>query len=293
MIIDPLEFLNVSHFIDTQTKVKVLNRNDESSPRCNMLWNVIHFTREPCENILIGDSQCREIKESDLQKFSGKRWFNFSVPGASYETMFYNFWTATKYSKLKEVYFNVSFMNFNANREYSITYFAEDYLDKPYLYFTKKETFFDSFVNLLYVITKDEDMITKPYVAMRVEDNNALAPSKLDIFFKNYEYPEDIYFELKRISDYCNQNQIKLVFLIMPSYQGVREYLQQKDLLPMYNRFKEDVNSLAYTIDFDRPGSISSDRSAFYDYFHIKEPVLEKLTEEIWGNKKKGEIRFN
>jgi len=142
--VDPYEFINVSHFINSDDKIDVYKRSDESSPRGTMLWKVLHYRRKPVANVLIGDSQGTNIDEDLIKAESGKDVFNFCIPGSSYNTMFETFWFVNDQCKLENVYMQLGFMNYNAKRPYSLFHFAQDYIDNPFLYFTTKEILFDS-----------------------------------------------------------------------------------------------------------------------------------------------------
>ncbi len=281
-IIDPYEFIDISHVINDGVKIEVLNRHDESSPRGNMLWKIIHFGRKPVKNILIGDSQGKHMKESLIKEISGKDFYNFCVPGASYETIIKIFWFAAEKTKLESVYFQVGFMNYNAVRSYCLYHFAQDYIDKPYLYFTTKEIFFDSFFNLLYQTTKNPKIVENSYVHEEIEVLDKIASKRLELFFSDYIYPQDSYDELKRIADYCKENDIELKFIILPIYEGTHEYLDRHDLTDMEKKFKDDIKSLGYTYDFDVPGETTRNRKNFIDYFHPRDNIIDELTKEIW-----------
>ena len=281
-IIDPYEFINVSHIINSTDKIAVFKRSDESSPRGTMLWKVLHYGRNPKANVIIGDSQGKNIDEALIKEVSGDDFFNFCVPGSSYNTMFQTFWHITEICKLEVVYLQVGFMNYNANRPYSLFHFAQDYIDEPYLYFTTKEILFDSFVNAYYQMNKDPMIIQGSYEYDSYEKLDELSAYRLNLFFGSYIYPREYFNGLKKISVYCEENDIELKFMILPTYQGMEAYLEKNDLIPMRNKFKEDVKSLAYVYDFDRPSEITLKRENFIDYFHPRKHIIDQL-QEIWN----------
>jgi len=284
LIIDPHNFFNVFHVINDVDKKAIISRNDESSPRGNLLWKTLKIKRNPVKKIIIGDSQGALIKVDLIEKVSGEKFFNYCIPGASFETIFDMFWLAAGQTKLEKVYFTVAFMNYSSNRSYNIFHFAQDYFDKPYLYFMTKENFFDSFVNAVYQITKDTAIIQNSYEFVPVEEMNKIARSRLKMFFENYTYPKAYYSELNKISQYCNENNIELRFIILPVYKGVDDYLEEQNLLEMKQRFKDDINFLGDTYDLDVPGEFKETREYYIDYFHLRRPQLDQLTKQIWGN---------
>ncbi|OQX72526.1 MAG: hypothetical protein B6D61_13625 [Bacteroidetes bacterium 4484_249] len=282
-IIDPYEFINVFHVIDKDTKIKVFRRSDESSPRGTMLWKVLHFKREPKKSVLFGDSQGGRIRGDYVEELCGEKLYNFCIPGASYETVFETFWFAVEQIKPENVYFQVAFMNYNSNRSYNLFHFASDYFREPYLYFTTKEIFFDSFINFLYSITKNEKLVKHSYEYAGKDGLDKKSKESLELFFSDYNYPAEYYNELLRITDYCNDNNINLSFIIIPNYEAVDDYLQKNDLYDMRLKFKEDIKSFGKTYDFNLQNKISKKRDNFSDYFHPTQPVIDEITKEIWG----------
>lgn len=282
-IIDPHEFINVSHVIDPETKVKLIHRSDEASPRGAMLWKYLHFEREPVKQAIIGDSQGRRIKPELIKEVSGEEVFNFCVPGASYETYFDIFWFVIEQTELEKVYFQISFMNYSMARSYNLFHFATDYIQKPYLYFMNKEILFDSFYNFLFSVTGDESIIENSYEHAPLEELDRLTQPRLEMFFSNYQYPSAYYSELNRIKQYCEANNIELYFILMPTYKGVGEYLAEHGLTNMRERFEQDLGFLGDIYDFDVPGEVSNTRENFIDYFHPRQPVIDGVTREIWS----------
>ena len=105
VIIDPYEFINLFHAVSAEKKIATLNRSEEASPRGNILWKYIHFKRNPKPYVVFGDSQGRRMSVDLIRKYSGKEYFNFCVPGASFPTIVENFWYTAESIPLKEVYF--------------------------------------------------------------------------------------------------------------------------------------------------------------------------------------------
>lgn len=282
-IIDPYEFINISHIIPSKTKIESYKRSDESSPRGSMLWKVIHYGRKPKANVIIGDSQGKNISESLIKEISGKDFYNFCIPGSSYETMFETFWHVTEKYQLESIYFQVGFMNFSGNRSYSLFHFAQDYINDPYLYFVTKEILFDSFFNVYYQIRQDPKLVQQSYEYDSYELLDELSSFRLNLFFDNYSYPANYFNELKKITNYCNDNNIQISFLILPTYEETHNYLKSNNLLQMKEKFKTDIKSLSFVYDYDIPSEITQSRENFLDYFHPKNHVIDDLTKEIWS----------
>lgn len=282
LIVDPHCFANVFHCISMNDKAAIISRNDESTPRGNILYKTLRIKREKPKHILIGDSQGTHINMKLVEDYCGAKVFNYCVPGASFETLFRMFWVAAEEAKPAKIYFQVAFMNYNSKRSYDIFNFAQDYFDKPYLYYLTKENFVDSYVNIVYQITRDPEIVENSYLFQPVEEMNKLAESRLEMFFGDYVYPKAYFSELNKISTFCKENNIELEFLIFPVYQGVDDYLEKNNLLEMKQRFKDDIKFLGNTYDLDIPGEFKNNRSYYIDYFHLRQPQLDIITKQVW-----------
>lgn len=282
-IIDPYEYFDVVHILSSEHKLEVLKRNDETSPRGSMLWKLLHFNRNPKKHIIIGDSQSLHIREDLVKELTGKDYFNFSIPGSSYKTIFSTFWHVVETEKPESIYFQLGFMNFNATRDYNLFHFGEDYIEQPYLYFTTKEIAIDSYYNIKYCLTGDKAMVQKSFEYYNVELQTKASLRSLKIFFNNYQYPDDYEQELIKIVDYCKTNNIDVNFIIFPVYKEVCKYISEQNLAEMNTRFKNLLKSLATTYDLETHSEYAKTRENFSDYFHPKTIIVDELAIQVWG----------
>ena len=281
-IVDPYNFINLFKVIDDKDKFLVLQRTDESSPRGNLLWKTTEFRRNPVQNIIIGDSQGKDINVGIIKDQTGEDYFNFCFPGASFTTIFKTFWFAAEQTKLKKVYFQVAFMNYNMDRDYDLWHFAGDYTKRPYEYFTTKEIFFDALADVAWATTRNPWIVSRSYEFLPPSDMENLAQSRLKLFFSTYTYPESYKNELAKIADYCKTNGIEFTFLILPVYHRVDDYLAKNNMFTKKLNFKADLNSMADLYDLDKLSGIKSYRYNFIDYFHPTQKVIDSLTRMVW-----------
>jgi hypothetical protein len=282
LVVDPYNFIGLFKVIDDKDKFLVVQRTDESSPRGNILWKTVAFRQNPTPNIIIGDSQGKDIDVSIIKRNTGEDYFNFCAPGASFSTIFKTFWFATEQTRIKKVCFQLAFMNYNLEREYDLWHFSENYFKRPYEYFTTKEIFFDAVANVAWAVTRDKRIISRSYEFLPPGKMENLAQSRLNLFFSKYSYPQVYKDELVKIAQYCNENGIEYSFLILPVYKGVDEHLAKNNLFDDYLKFKEDIYSLGYTYDMDMLAGLKQKRSNFIDYFHPTQKVMDSLTGIVW-----------
>lgn len=284
LIVDPYNFINVFHVIPSKEKFRVIQRTDESSPRGNLLWKTTEFKRHPVPNIIVGDSQGKDIDVDLVDSITGEQYYNLCAPGSSFETMFKMFWFAADHTKLKKVYFQVAFMNYNANREYDLFHFASDYVERPYEYFTTREIFFDAVANVAWAVSRNPYILERSYEYLSPPEMENLAKGRLEMFFGKYIYPEKYKAEFLKIADYCKVNNIQLYFVILPVYKGVDKFLEEKGMIADRIRFLNDISSYGYTINLDKLSYLKEDRNNFIDYFHPTRPVIDALTRIIWSD---------
>lgn len=282
LVVDPYNFIGLFKVIDDKDKFLVVQRTDESSPRGNILWKTVAFRKNPTPNIIIGDSQGKDIDVSIIKRNTGEDYFNFCAPGASFTTIFKTFWFAAEQSRLEKVYFQLAFMNYNLDREYDLWHFAGNYFKRPYEYFTTKEIFFDAVANVAWAVTRDKRIISRSYEFLPPAEMEELAQFRLDLFFSKYSYPQSYVDELRKIVEYCDVNDIEYSFLILPVYKGVDEHLAKNSLFDDKLKFKEDIYSLGYTYDLDKLSLLKKDRFNFIDYFHPTQKVMDSLTGIVW-----------
>lgn len=282
-LIDPYEYINISHIIGSENKQLVMNRDDATSPRGGLFWKKLHYQRNPKKVILIGDSQGDNIKEDIVKRISGEDLYNFCVPGASYQTMFDTFWQAAEQTQLESVYFQVSFMNYNATRDYSLYSYIQKYFDKPFMYFFDKEMLIDSFYNFFYAITKNSKLVENSYEYQPEKALDKHSMEYMKLFFDNYTYPVNFKNEMIRIADYCEKHEIETTYIIMPTYDETFDYLDKNDLTKMYQTFKKDIQSLGHTHDYWVKNEVTKVRQNFVDYFHPRQAVIDQITLEVWG----------
>jgi len=282
IVIDPFDFINISHIIPDNVKRSAINRDEEASPRGNIFWKYLKFRRNPTPYVIFGDSQGRKIKMDQVEQYTGHKYFNFCVPGASYETIFNNFWYAAKRVDLKKVYLQIGFMNYSNNRSYSLNYLAERYFKHPYLYFTSQEIFNDSYHNLMFEITNDTSYVINPYNNLSYHQLDSLSQNYLNMFFNDYSYPVEFEAEFEKIDSYCKENGISLNFLILPTYIAVHDYIKELNLTDERSRFINDLAKYGkvYDLDLNNPGSMI--RKNFIDYFHPRQEFLDKCVNEVW-----------
>ena len=142
-------------------------------------------------------------------------------------------------------------------------------------------------------ITRNQSLLEGSYEFLPPDEMEMLAQFRLNLFFKEYDYPEDFRPEFIKIKNYCKEEGIELNFILFPVYKGVDDHLEKVGLAEMKARFKQDIESYGNTFDLDQLAEIKQNRKNFIDYFHPKQDIIDSLTRMIWDNNNKANISIS
>lgn len=285
VMIDPVNIFNIFSIVDRDTKLRMISRSPASQPLGTLNWKASEFRRKPFNNIIIGDSQSFGIKEELLSELTGKKFYNFGVPGANMETKFSIFWFAAKQIKLNKVIFQLSFPNWNLGGK-SMFPIVQKYLDKPFFYLFNSSSFNDAFENFEFMITNRYDQEKSIYEFPITDENEKLFNRYLQEMFKKYKFSDSKFNELKKIVSYCEENKISLEFLFLPLHENYYNYLSNNNLTEVNEKFISEISLLGKTYNYSTINDINIKEENFKDYFHQKDFITDSITRLIWTKKK-------
>lgn len=287
VIIDPYNYIFDSNFIDNETKTLSITRTESVIPRGVMFWNLIAFKKNPSNHVIIGDSRGASIDTALVKEYTGNEYFNFAVPGANYQTNISIFWHIAENTDLRSVYWQLGFPQYNLTEQSNNLFQAiYPYYDHFYKYLLKDWFWVDSYYAFYFHLFPR--MKEKFYPC---DDDRTLNRDKnWDEIIKrqgtwklaNYQYPEEIYRELRRISEYCKTNNIDLNFVIFPNHPALYSLIKDYDLEDERLHFKKDIYSIGKTYDFSYVNKFTLDSSLFFDLYHSKQFVTDTITHDIF-----------
>lgn len=280
IVIDPYNFFNYSHIIKKEIKLKMLDRTFEKGAIGNIIWKRLEFNRNPSGYLIFGDSQAYNINEQHISECSGCNVMNMSVPGANPETKFRLFWLAANQLKLKHVTIQLDFPNLFTRT--NLFQASQEYINKPYLYFSDANVCRDAYNIISYVIWKKYTRKYSAYAFPITEKKNEAFDKIQKNNFRNYSYPTNYYAGLSQISEYCHSNNITLDFIVFPIHQRYLDFLSKNNIMIDYDRFITDISKLARTFDFSRNRDINNNEKNFIDYFHPTQQITDSLTCIVW-----------
>jgi hypothetical protein len=280
-MVDPYNLFNISHIFPDEAKIKCFNRTDATTPRGNYLWKNIAFRRDPSPNIFLGDSRMAVINIDLLEEKIGGKVSNLAIPGGNLRTIIDMFWMAAKTAKLENVFIQIDFKDYNDFGNKDLFGRIIKLLDNPLSYFFNWKYLLDSFSVFYYTMSRDENYVSRSFENR--QDNWKLSELYLrNVFAQKYFYPVQLKAEMTKISNFCNEEKINLIFVIAPNYYEEHNIVKSFNRENDYNRFINDISSLGMTINLNNGLAFSLDKSNYSDYYHIRSTMKDTLISMIF-----------
>ncbi len=282
--IDPFEYFNRSSMVSHEDKVRISSRLNYA------LWKLIHYRRKPSPNILLGDSRMNQLPEKKIKELTGQYYVNMAYGSGTLDEVCSTFWEATSIVPLKSVYIGLNLNLYNSYNSKNRVIGAKAILENPFLYMINRDV-----LKAIHLILKERIAVDKPDGATSIELPDMTQEEfwryQLDTtttrYYGNYGRPVLLLKELQKISQYCVDKRINLVFIIFPTHEDLRAKVRSFRLETAERQFRIDLMTLGKVYDFDYMNDLTMSRENFKDPYHLNEEKAEELTYEIWGGKGK------
>ena len=221
--------------------------------------------------LLLGDSRTASIDEDLLYKITGDRYNNLAFGGASLQESIDLFWWAIDYQDFSKVIMQISFYSvctgYNSNRIKKLERTAEN----PILFLTNEEYHGEAFKQIISIINNENANQSKKYTVEERKNNKITYANEIILpVVKNYEINYELLEEVKRIADYCKQNNIDFYLFIPPVDETIWQYVIEP--LALYDELDEYKTALSYyaTIyDLEFENNANYVEEDFVDGFHL------------------------
>ncbi|MFO7671324.1 MAG: hypothetical protein R6W31_16820, partial [Bacteroidales bacterium] len=147
-------------------------------------------------------------------------------------------------------------------------------------YSLNKNVFRSSFLIIKSGLSKEEVQLNKITISKEEfwESHLNSFPKK---FYSNMIYPEDYHSLLIQITDYCDQNNIKLIFWIPPTHIDLQNAIKKYNVDEMNAHFKSDLISMGEVFDYNYPCKINEDKENFKDPVHFTYDIALQIRDEL------------
>jgi hypothetical protein len=270
-IVDPFNYLNLSGRGDREV------REDISQQVEPHLFRIIEFENHPRNNIVLGDSRSNGL----FSKINSDQWSNLAYGGGSLQEMIETFWWTVEVTEIDTV---IMGLNLNLYNRYNKRFWVKETLERRKNFFSyafTRYTFQATFLILKSYVTTEKVRLDKPQ-ASKEEFWQFIVKERATKFYEQFGYPDEYYKELKKISEYCSANTIKLIFWIPPTHTDFQKRKTDFRLDMLDERFVSDLKTLGELYDFDYPSELTSDMDDYRDPMHFDVRVGEIVHDEIF-----------
>ncbi len=246
------------------------------------LYGLQEYSYSPSAIVVLGDSRTNNLKSEVFERYTKQRTVNLAYGGGTLPEIIDTFWEVNKYGGLRRVYIGINFNLYNEEINFSRVPEANQLRGSLISYLFSSYCLKSTLRICASLITGQIPEMEKPPVSS--ED---FWRYQLDVaannFYRHYTYPQRYFDELSRISRYCSENSIKLVFFIPPSHIELQNKVKEFGLEDEEQTFLADLSSLGDVYNFDYPNTLTENKENFLDPFHFVGWVGEVVVKEIVG----------
>jgi hypothetical protein len=275
-LVDPFDYIGKNNFISEDVKTEI---SEKLNP---YLWKLIEYKHNQSPRIILGDSRAAKIREYHIKEKTGLDYYNLAFPGGTLADMIETFWYADSRVELREVYMGISFNLYNDFEQKNNVKQAKSIMKNFFSYAFSKIVFTSAFKDI-------QKQFLQKNVTVGVPDMNAEDFWKYEIeiigkrFYQKYRYPQNYHDELEKISEYCKNKKIKLVFFMPPNHVEWQKRVSDFNLENQRRTFIQDITELGPLFNLDEENDFTVNRRNFLDPVH---PVNDSLlVSTLWGRK--------
>lgn len=277
----PVIYVDPYNIIREENNSKLLELKSNISYKLNYtLYKLPLYKRNPTDIVILGDSRGNQLKSSTFERLLNINTTNLAYGGGTLSEVIQTFNYAKDIHSLKQVYIGINFNMYNNFPVRNRVSGALKKMESNQSYLLSKICFKSTFLILKSFITNKEIKLGLP-LETKSEFWKWQLETNLPAFYSNYEYPSVYYENLKEISNYCKENNIKLIFFIPPTHMEQQQSVINFDLAEEEIRFRSDIKKLGVLYDFDYPNEITNNKANFSDPLHPIDSIVEIVTQEI------------
>ena len=277
LLIDPFNYFDFMSLISRDIK-------ERNSKKLNgILYNIIDYCHEPCENLIIGDSRIESLPINEIENVSGEKYKILALGSAKLNELFDLVYFSNTKIKLKHVVIGI---NFSLLNEYSFADrvpYVKEILKNPLKYIFNK-----NIAQACYYVIKAKltgENVTSIPPMSREEFWQYWLTQKAFDWYGKYRYSEKLNNDLLALDNFAKENNIKLTLIIVPLNTEFRNKLVEFGLSKEENRFKTTLGKLSATvIDYDYENAITNNKDYFSDPAHYNSYVAHLIINEVWKN---------
>jgi hypothetical protein len=280
VIIDPFNY-----FFSEKNKELGDLKNNLARKKNTYLYRLIEYERNPTGIIVLGDSRAQRLMPEFFEEVNGEKVVNLAAGAGSLQDVIKIFWDLSSRSKLTKVYIGIAIEGYSGTLLKDRVSAALEVKNSVPLYLMNKFTLENTMLILKAQLFNQR--VELQDIPFSREEFWQYELQQEERYLTNYSYPKNYYNDLKKISDYCLKNNIKLIFLISPTHTELQNKINEFKLIREYERFKDDITSFGDLYDFNWPNVITENKGNFLDPLHSIDSVSRIMIKEMILNKPK------
>jgi hypothetical protein len=278
VVIDPFNYFSAE-----KNKTLLELKNNLARKKNTYLYRLIEFERNPYPVIILGDSRAQRLMPEFFEEVNGEKVANLAAGAGSLQDVIKIFWDLTARNKLSKVYIGIAIEGYSGTLLKDRVSAALEVKNSAPLYLMNKFTIENTLLILKSKLFNQHVEIETPPFSKEAFWQYEL--NQENRYLRNYSYPKNYYHELKKISSYCSENNIKLLFFISPTHTDLQSKISEFKLNKEYEKFKSDVKTFGDLYDFNWPNIITENKNNFLDPLHSIDSVSRIMVKEMILNK--------
>lgn len=254
-------------------------------------YSIIKYINNLDENMnvkysfIFGDSRINGIDVTELNRLDGKKYVNLAFGGCTMKESIDEFWLAVSKVQPERVIFEVDYYSLNKRRQLDrIKQIVNMDMFKYFFDYFNNKSMIDEAISKIKQLKTNNNTQSEELNPARFESYLA----QIKLICENYEIDEECVDSLLKIADYCNKNNIDLVFFAPPVHKSIYDgVIVFYGIDKKMEKVKEKLSSKAEVLDMQYLSEISSEDRLWSDGHHFMGKLMEQVGKNVTLKDKK------
>lgn len=250
-------------------------------------------TKRP-ERVILGDSRMANLDVDYIKELTGTDYARLAWGGAQTGESIDMFWYAANYCEFKQVVFGINFYTSKGTQtgdsdRYDAVGLAKPYAGNVFLFATNMNYWLKAFVNIKQTLTNPiyralgrddkvslpenppkDNIVPNPAMGEKWRSDMEEYADLIQKGMMEYTFEKETYDALQQVIDYCEENDIELIFVLPPVHEVMYErVVQVNDMQEDLQGIKDFLIERATVYDFELRTDFTQDPDTFFDGFHL------------------------
>ena len=252
----------------------------------DLIGKMLDFCNHEYDIIVIGDSRLAYYDMSEWSERSGLRYANMAYGGAIPQEMVHllRWCLENRTCPIQEIVLDTGFYHMNELLQRDRVASVERIIQNPAMYAFSIENAQAMFTSLLHSQEENDTENGKEITPEQKWSNFETYREKLCDDLEAYRYADDVLDDLAELCDLCAEQGIKVTIVLPPWWEGYYDLLEQYQLMPILDEYKEKLSQHARLMDYEyKDCAYNSHYEDFSDYCHFHNALFDEFLEDIYN----------